>query len=123
MLSTYKKHWETFSRRVVEAGPSCLLMMVKGNVTSITLGHWLVALKTGAITGSLAVIVTVFGNEQIQDNKYVIAGLTGFLTTFADLFVHPSHFGGPTTEAIMTGVGAGLLCLAFSHLREKNEII
>ena len=106
-------------RRIVEAGSSCLLMMTKGNVLAITLGHWITALKTGFLTGIMAVAVAVFGNQKMQDNKFVVAGITGFLSAIADLCVHPSHFGGPNTEAIVTGIGAGLLCLALSKINKQ----
>jgi len=106
-------------RRIVEATSSCLIMMTQGNVLAITIGHWITALKTGFLTGIMAVAVAVFGNQKMQDNKYVVAGVTGFLTTIADLFMHPSHFGGARTEAIVTGIGAGLLCLALSNLGKK----
>jgi hypothetical protein len=106
-------------RRIVEATSSCLVMMTQGNILAITIGHWITAIKTGFLTGIMAVAIAVFGNQKMQDNKYVVAGMTGFLTTISDLFIHPSHFGGVHTEAIVTGIGAGLLCLALSNLGKK----
>lgn len=103
-------------RRVVEATSSCLMMMTKGKILAITIGHWITALKTGFLTGIMAVAVAVFGNQKMQDNKFVVAGITGFLTAIADFFIHPSHYSGPHTEAIVTGIGAGLLCLALSNI-------
>ena len=111
-----KEKFHILWRRIVEATSSCLIMMTQGNVLAITIGHWLTALKTGFLTGIMAVAVAIFGNQKMQDNKFVIAGVTGFLTAIADLVVHPSHFGGPNTEAIVTGIGAGLLCLALSQI-------
>ena len=105
-----------FWRRILEATSSCLMMMTQGKILAITIGHWLTALKTGFLTGIMAVAVAVFGNQKMQDNKFVVAGITGFLTAIADLVVHPSHFGGANTEAIVTGIGAGLLCLALSQI-------
>lgn len=110
---------EIFIRRLSEATPSCLMMMVQGNVFALTLPHWIKALQTGAMTGGLAVLVSLFGRKELQENKFVVAGLTGFLTAISDLISHPSHFGGETTEAIATGVGAGLLCMALSNIGSK----
>jgi hypothetical protein len=59
--------------------------------------------------------------KEYQDNKYVVAGAVGFLTAITDLFIHPTHFGGPQTEAIVTGIGAGLLCLALSYIKSDNK--
>jgi len=112
MKDKFKILW----RRIVEATSSCLIMMTQGNVLAITIGHWLTALKTGFLTGIMAVAVAIFGNQKMQDNKFVVAGITGFLTAIADLVIHPSHFGGANTEAIVTGIGAGLLCLALSQI-------
>lgn len=115
-----KEKLEIFIRRISEATPSCLMMMVQGNVLALTFTHWLKALQVGAITGALAVLVSFSGRKELQDNKYVIAGLTGFLTAFADFMTHPTHFGGAHTEAIVTGIGAGLLCLALSNIGKKD---
>ena len=110
---------QIFIKRLSEATPSCLMMMVQGNVFALTPGHWLKALEVGSLTGLLAVLVSFSGRQELQDNKFVLAGLTGFLTAVADFALHPSHFGGQTTEAIATGIGAGLLCLALSTIRSK----
>ena len=50
---------------------------------------------------------------------FAMAGAIGFFTAVADMMTHPTHFGGPSTEAIVTGVGAGLLCLTMSKVWSK----
>jgi len=115
-----KEKCEIFLRRLSEATPSCLMLMVQGNVMALTVNHWVKALQVGGLTGALAVAVSLSGRKELQDNKFVIAGLTGFLTSISDFLLHPSHFGGPTTEAITTGIGAGLLCLALSNIGKKQ---
>jgi hypothetical protein len=116
----FKDKFEIFARRVSEATPSCLMMMVQGNVMSLTFSHWLKAMQVGVLTGAMAVLVSLSGRKELQENKFVIAGLTGFLTAVADFMTHPTHFGGPTTEAITTGIAAGLLCLALSTIGKKQ---
>lgn len=115
----FKEKIEIFIRRISEATPSCLIIMTQGNVFALTFNHWVKALQVGMLTGVLAVLVSLSGRKELQDNKYVIAGLTGFLTTIADFLLHPSHFGDIHTEAVVTGVGAGLLCLALSTIGKK----
>jgi hypothetical protein len=56
-----------------------------------------------------------------MDNKYTIAGLTGFATAVADYLIHPTHFGGEFTEALVTGLAAGLLCLALSNFKKEAK--
>ena len=121
MNQILKQKVELFSKRIVEATSACLIMMTQGKLLAITLGHWVVALKTGFLTGLMAVAVSIFGNQQYQDNKYVVAGMVGFLTAIADLIVHPTHFGGVYTEAIVTGIGAGLLCIALSYIKKSDK--
>jgi hypothetical protein len=116
----FKEKLEIFIRRLSEATPACLMMMVQGNVLALTFQHWGKALQTGAITGGLAFVISFSGRKELQDNKFVVAGLTGFLTAIADFATHPSHFGGESTEAIATGIGAGLLCLALSNIGKKE---
>ena len=110
---------DTFIKRLSESTPSCLMMMVQGNAFAITIDHWLKALQVGGMPDLLAVLVSFSGRQELQDNKFVLAGLTGFLTAVSDFALHQSHFGGPSTEAIATGIGAGLLCLALSTIRSK----
>jgi hypothetical protein len=112
---------EVFVRRLTEAGPACLLTMVQGNVAAITPEHWLVALKTGGLAGLGAVLVSFIPNEELRENKYLVAGIVGFCTAVADFIVHPTHFGGEHTEALVTGVAAGLLCIAFSGIGKKRS--
>lgn len=108
-----------FLRRISEVVPACL-MVVQGNITAITPEHWLVALKTGCLTGVGAIIVSFIKNDDMRDNKFVMAGMVGFLTAVADFLVHPSHFGGEHTEALVTGIAAGLLCILFSGIGQKR---
>jgi hypothetical protein len=105
-----------FFNRLSESGTSCLITMVQGNVLAITLGHWMVALKTGFTSSILYVFITSFLKEDLASNKYVMAGAVGFITAVADMLIHPSHFGGASTEAIVTGIGAGLLCFVLAKV-------
>jgi len=114
-----KSKLEIFVKKLSEATPSCLMIMVQGNALALTSQHWIKAIQTGATTGLLAVFISLSGRKELQENKFVIAGMTGFLTAIADFAAHPSHFGGESTEAITTGIAAGLLCLALSSIGKK----
>jgi len=121
MKTILKEKLDIFVRRVLEAGTSCLIFMTSGNVIGLTSKHFMNAGKTGAITGLMAVFLSIFAKKEYKDNKSVVAGAVGFLTAITDLFIHPTHFGGPQTEAIVTGIGAGLLCLALSYIKSDNK--
>lgn len=107
-------------RRLSDATPACLMVMVQGDITVITLEHWLTALQTGTIAGLGAIVISFFPRDDLRENKYVNAGITGVMTAIADYITHPTHFGAPTTEAVITGVAAGLLCVIFSGIGTKK---
>lgn len=99
-----------------EAWLSCLLTMVQGDITALTLKHGLVAFKTGSIMAMSYFIAVLFTKKQ---TTYLDVLLTGCLTAIADFISHPSHFGGPTTEAIVTGMGAASLALLLHLITRK----
>ena len=112
-------HINTFIKRLSESTTSCIVMMTQGNLIAITLGHWEKALQVGVIASIATVALIIYGNKNLSDNKFAMAGAIGFFTAVADMMTHPTHFGGPSTEAIVTGVGAGLLCLTMSKVWSK----
>jgi len=99
-----------------EAWLSCLLTMVQGDVTALTLKHGLIAAKTGGIMATSYFIAVLCTKKQ---TTYLDVLLTGCLTAIADFAVHPSHFGGPATEAIVTGMGAAFLALLLHLITRK----
>jgi hypothetical protein len=101
-----------------EASPACLLVMVQGNVWLATIGHLQKAVETGFITGAGVLILSLFTHHWFS-NKFVVAGITGGMCFAADLLVHPSHFGGATTEAIVTGAFTTLISLAVNFVGRK----
>ena len=107
-----------FVRPFCEATPACLLVMVQGNIWLATIGHLQKALETGFITGIGVFILSSFTHRWFG-NKYVVAGITGAMCVLADLLVHPSHFGGVTTEAIVTGGVTAILSLAINFLGKR----
>ena len=84
-------------------------MMVQGNVLVLTLGHWLIASQTGLIAGGLTAAALLFAKPE---KRWVIAIVLGSVTAVVDYLVHPGMLQSAILEAIVTGVGAGLLSLA-----------
>jgi hypothetical protein len=109
-----------FSKRLSEVTPACLLMMVQGNVSAITIPHWITAFKTGILTGAVMVAFSFIPNKQLEENKYATAAATGFVTMVIDGIVHPSHFLGLHGEAIVTGLAAAVLTLLMSNVWGKK---
>ncbi len=110
-----------FIRRFSEAMPACLMVMVQGNALALTLHHWIKACQTGALAAIIVVGLSFTPRKEMMDNKYAVAGLTGFATSIADYLMHKTHFGGEFTEALVTGIAAGLLCLALSNIKKEAK--
>lgn len=101
-----------------EATPACLLVMVQGNIWLATMGHLQKALETGLLTGLGVLILSLFSHRWFN-NKYIVAAITGAMVFVADLIVHPSHFGGFATEAIVTGIFTAIISLALNIIGKK----
>ena len=101
-----------------KATPACLLVMVQGNIWLATIGHLQKAVETGLITGLGVLIFSLFTHRWFS-NRYAVAGITGGMCFVADLLVHPSHFGGVSIEAIVTGAFTGLISLAVNFVGKK----
>ena len=101
-----------------EAWLSCLLVMVQGDVAALTLKHAQIAAKTGVLT---ALACLVGGLLVRRRTLYIDILFTGIFTTIFDFSVHPTHFGGPWDEAIITGLGASLLTLGFHFVVSRRR--
>jgi hypothetical protein len=102
-----------FFRRLSEATPSCLLVMVQGNLQAITWAHWEAALRTGCITGAVLVLLSFTEPKNWLNNRYTTGALTGLATAGSDYLAHPASI---SEEAMLTGLGAAILCVLYSFV-------
>ena len=108
----------TFAENIVEAGAACIVMMVQGNLLVLTAGHWLIASQTGLIAGTFASLAFfIFRTSQ----RWRVALGLGALTTVADLFVHGGALLDGLLEAVLTGIGAGLLSLLVGRVLSRRS--
>ncbi len=94
---------------VAESATACLVTMVQGNMLALTVSHLVIASQTGVIAGVFAAVALYVSRT---DRRWLVSTVLGVATAIADYFVHPGMFGAVATEAIVTGVAAGIL----SHL-------
>jgi len=113
MIKMIKEKFSILLRRLTDTFPSCLLVMTKGNLQSLNLGHFGAAIKTAMISGVIMVFISFFEPKKWLHNKYTIGALTGFSTIISDYISHPSSFSG---EAVVTGFCAMILCILFSSV-------
>jgi hypothetical protein len=118
MRSTSKAHQYRLAlcaHKAVEAGAVCMLLMVQGDLTAITLAHLAVATKTGLLAVIPALWLTFTKQARHLLNRWTASAFLGVCTFLADAAVHASHYPGAYTEAALTGIGAFFFSLAVSY--------
>lgn len=95
---------------------SCMVMMVKGNLAVLSFAHFANAFKVGVAT-----MVALFVCNMVKptDNKWILAWTVGTITAVVDAFAHDHSYG---SEAVLTGVGAFVLAMAFTKVGELGII-
>jgi hypothetical protein len=116
--SVFKDKLMLFIKPFCEATPACLLVMVQGDIWLATIKHLQKAVETGLITGAGVFILSFFTHRWLN-NKYLVAAITGSMCFIAELLSHPSHIGGASTEAIVTGAVTALISLMLNILGKK----
>lgn len=108
--------------KAVEAGAVCLVLMVQGDLTAITLAHLAIATKTGllAVIPALGVTFTRYVRHFL--NRWTASTFLGICTFLADAVMHESHYPGEYTEAALTGAGAFLFSLGVSYTSIGKKI-
>ncbi|KTD17328.1 hypothetical protein [Legionella jordanis] len=94
-------------RHISQSTTSCLIAMTKGNLDSLTLHHWKIALLTGIGSGLISLLASLGDLVRFQTSRWGVAVIALVGTTIADYLNHST-----IKEALLTGLGAALLsCL------------
>ena len=99
---------QPFVENVSEATAACLLTMVQGNLFALGLSHWIIASQTGLLAGTAASVAIFLAKAR---NPWVVSTTLGAITSLVDYGLHPGMFGPFFLEAVVTGIGAGMLSL------------
>lgn len=109
-----------FSQRLVGAFLACAFWMVQGDYRLLTAQHWRIALETAFFSSTILLLLSLMNLRLLQQGRYRPLLVTAIVVALVDHFVHPSHFGGPFIEAVVTGLTAaglvGMFGLAFSAI-------
>ncbi len=100
--------------KVAEAGVACLLLMVQGQLSDVTVTHLLIASKTGLLAVLPVLVITFTHHARHFLNRWTSALTLGICTFAADAAIQPSHYTGQFTEAALTGVGAFVFSILMS---------
>jgi hypothetical protein len=120
MSPEWKQRARLFIQRFWQPTSACMTCMPGSWGNIMSLGHWIIALHTGLLTGMLAVMLTFTPATKLYSHRYGNALIVGFLTTVGDAYSHASHYRIPYVEHIVTGAISGLLTLAASYLLENR---
>ncbi len=93
--------------------------MTKGNLGTLTLHHWEIAITTGLGAGLFGLIFSYGHWVKFQTSRYGIAFVAFIGTVIADYI---SHNGQSLMEALVTGAGAALLSLIVSFTPLDNVL-
>jgi len=121
MLSgDWKLRAKVFEQRLWQPTSACLACMPGSLGNILNLVHWELALRTGLVTGVLAVILSFTPVGRLYGNRYGNALMVGCLTALGDIYSHPNHYGVGHTEAFVTGAVSAALALLGSYLFEDR---
>ena len=100
--------------KAIEASAVCIVLMVQGNLAAVTLTHLATASKTGLLAILPIVCVTFSRYAGHLVNRWTSSAFLGVCTFVADALIHPSHYPGQYTEAVLSAAGAFAFSLALS---------
>jgi hypothetical protein len=109
-----------FAQRFWQPTCACMTAMPGslGNVLSAS--HWLIALRTGLLTGALALLISFTPLRTMFVHRVGNAAIVGVLSALGDIWSHPNHYGFDHAEALLTGAISFALALAGSYLLEDG---
>jgi hypothetical protein len=108
--------------KAVETGGACLLLMVQGRLAEATIGHVLIASKTGALTVFPLLGITLTRHARHFANRWTSALFAAVCGFFADAVIHSSHYPGAYSEAALTAAGVFALSVLISYTAVGRQV-
>jgi len=105
-MNQFKERVAPLVEYIAESTTACLVTMVQGNLLAFTFSHLLIASQTGVVAGVIASIAIFFSRS---NKRWIVSMVLGTGTAVVDFYIHPGMFGSAATEAIVTGIAAGVL--------------
>jgi len=103
----------SFLQRFTASFFSCMFWMTQGNLNLVTPAHWITATQTGLGAATiLQIILQVPRLSPLMRGQWRTFIVTSLVVSSVDRCIHPGHFGGPVSEALLTGMSAYGLNLA-----------
>ena len=120
MNDDWKLRAKLVVQRFWQPTSACMSCMPGSLLNTLSAAHWEIALRTGAVTAVLVLLLSFTGLAKVFRNRYGNAAAVGCLTAIADAYSHEDHYGGFHWEALVTGAVSALLALIASYLLEDR---
>ena len=100
---------------------SACMMCMPGSLANVwSAVHWTIAVRTGLLTGVVALLLSFTPVARLYRNRYGNALVVGGITALGDAYSHPNHYGFFHAEALLTGAVSAALALVGSFLLEDR---
>ena len=100
---------------------SACMMCMPGSLANVwSAVHWTIALRTGLVTGVVALLLSFTPVARLYPNRYGNALVVGAITALGDAYSHANHYGFLHAEALLTGAVSAMLALLASYLLEDR---
>jgi len=111
-----------FVERFWQPTSACACMMcMPGSLANVwSAVHWTIALRTGLVTGVVALLLSFTPVARLYPNRYGNALVVGAITALGDAYSHPNHYGFFHAEALLTGAVSAALAVVASFLLEER---
>ena len=102
-------------RHLGQSTAACLTAMTKGDLSSVTLDHWRIAMFSGTGVAVLAILFSLVPVMKLHLSRWGVAAVAFLGTFIVDVLNHGSHYAAFWgDEALITAAGAAGLSILIS---------
>ncbi len=96
---------------------ACLLVMARGNIfDAFSYEHVVLATVCGTV-GAMVTVALLVQMDRTTNSVSRQATLSAVVTLIGDVFAHPSHFGPPWAEPLVTAAVSAGIAVAVWHTK------
>jgi hypothetical protein len=97
---------------------ACLLVMARGNIfAAFSLEHLILATVCGTV-GAIVTVALLLQMDRTINSVSRQATLSAVVTLIGDVFAHPSHFGPPWAEPLVTAAVSAGIAIALWYVKQ-----
>jgi hypothetical protein len=102
---------------------ACLLVMARGNIfAAFSFEHIVLATVCGTV-GAVVTVALLVQMDRTTNSVSRQATLSAIVTLIGDVFAHPSHFGPPWAEPLVTAAVSAGIAVAVWYAKQWLRLI